>query len=195
MKIYFTASIYQSNNFGENYKLINSTLKNLGYDVISDHIIGVELNEISTGAEEDRRAFYKKVVKWIKDCNILVAEVSFPSSVNIGHEITLGLENEKPVLALYQKGFNPIFLEGNTNEKFILIEYDPTNPKELERIIKSSLKKLIKATDIRFNFFISPEIVRYLDWVAKVKRVPRSVYLRDLIEDDMKKHKDYGTQG
>jgi hypothetical protein len=45
--------------------------------------------------------------------------------------------------------------------------------------------------DVRFNFFISPQIGNYLDWVSKNKRIPRAVYLRRLIEEDMKNNKEY----
>jgi hypothetical protein len=45
--------------------------------------------------------------------------------------------------------------------------------------------------DTRFNFFISPKIGNFLDWIAKKKKLPRAVYLRKLIEDDMDKNKEY----
>lgn len=194
MKIYYIASISLKDKYGEAFKQIGAALKKLEFEVNDTNLVGWDLKDLARD-KEYRKDHYRKVIKDIKNADIIVSEVSFPSSINVGHEITVAMDMEKPVLALYSKGNSPIFLEGNTSDKFILAEYDPTDMLGLEKLIKSSLKKLLKTTDIRFNFFISPEIVRYLDWVAKIKRVPRSVYLRDLIEDDMKKHKEYGTQG
>jgi len=48
-----------------------------------------------------------------------------------------------------------------------------------------------KNIDVRFNFFVSPKIISYLDWVSKNRMVPRSVFLRELIEKEMKKDKDF----
>lgn len=193
MKIYFTASVAGSNKYAENYKLINDILVNLGHTVKSDHILGKSLDRIRSENDDERRLFYKKVVSWIKDSSLVVSDVSFPSSINVGHEVTLAMDFEKPVLALYSKGNSPIFLEGRSDSKFILLEYDPEDTVALQRSITKSVKKLMRSTDNRFNFFISPEIVRYLDWVAKYKRIPRSVYLREIIEKDIENDEEYAS--
>jgi hypothetical protein len=38
----------------------------------------------------------------------------------------------------------------------------------------------------RFNFSVSPEIKAYLTWVQRTKHIPRSVYVRKLVEKQMK---------
>lgn len=193
MKLYFCAAIYAKDSYGTDYNIIVEQLRSLygKGSVVSEHITGVDLKSIKKQEGGSRIDFYKSVDRWIKSSDVFVAEVSFPSSINVGHEMTRALDYEKPVLALYQKGKSPMFLEGFQNDKFILAEYDPKDKAGLERLVKKSIKKLMKATDIRFNFFISPEISRYLDWVAKYKRIPRSVYLRDLIENEMEENTEY----
>lgn len=196
MNIYFVSAIAAAEKYGPAYKKIVSFLAEFSPNVVSEHILSTSISDIKKQTVEEYRDYYsRKFLKSMKTADIVVAEVSFPSTINVGHEITRAIDFEKPVLALYSKGNSPMFLEGLQSDKFILAEYDLNDLDSLQKIVKSNIKKLLKNRDIRFNFFISPEIVRYLDWVAKVKRVPRSVYLRDLIEDDMKKHKDYGNQG
>ena len=41
---------------------------------------------------------------------------------------------------------------------------------------------------MRFTFFITREIAAYLDKVTVRKKVPKAVYLRKLVEEDMKKN-------
>jgi hypothetical protein len=44
---------------------------------------------------------------------------------------------------------------------------------------------------VRFNFFVSPKILTYLDWVGQKRMIPKSVFLRNLIEREMKKDRDF----
>lgn len=194
MKVYYIAAIYAAKKYQKNYEAINKVLSNLDPDLVNENFLGLSLDEIKSSSSEDNqntKDHYKKVLGSIKRADIVVAEVSYPSSINVGHEITLAMEYEKPVLALYSKGNSPIFLEGYQSEKFILAEYDPEDLSGLDRLINSSVKKLMKAIDIRFNFFVSPKISNYLDWVSREKRIPRSVYLRRLIEEDMKNFPEF----
>jgi len=71
----------------------------------------------------------------------------------------------------------------------MLVEY--TLP-ELKRTLDYGLEEALNQVDVRFNFFISPQIGRYLDWVSQKKRIPRAVYLRKLIEEEMNSNTEYG---
>jgi hypothetical protein len=88
---------------------------------------------------------------------------------------------------LFREDRDPIFLRGRQEEKLLILSY---NNKNLEEVLESAVDYASEQQDTRFNFFISPQIGNYLDWVAKQKRVPRAVYLRRLIEEDMKKNQD-----
>ena len=62
----------------------------------------------------------------------------------------------------------------------------------LENVIKKLITEVKSSIPVRFNFFVSPEINEYLDWIARVKRTPRAVYLRELLEKEMEKSKEFG---
>ena len=57
----------------------------------------------------------------------------------------------------------------------------------LEDIIKDFLNYVQGANDMRFTFFITSEIASYLDKISRNKKIPKSVYLRRLIEKEMQK--------
>ena len=191
MKIYFVASIAAAQNPNIDYSYITKVLRDMGHSVQDDHIVNVSLGYIEGGNKQTYKEHYKKILKWMKAADVIVAEVSFPSSINIGHEITLAREYEKPVLALYTKGKSPMMLEGNVDEKFILEEYDITKKESLKGILEEKLEKLISLNDIRFNFFITPKMSRFLDWVSRERMIPKAVFLRRKIEEEMEKSKDF----
>lgn len=191
MKIYFTASISTKNEYGKEYKAIVAVLKKLGHSVVSEHILEKNINLVLSQSEAEQQRYYRSMLSRINECDLMVAEVSFPSTVHIGHELTLALEKGKPVLALHQSGKRPVLFWGIDSEKFYLAEYDLKN---LDRILRDSIEYLSDQQDVRFNFFISPKIQQYLDWVSKYRRTPRAVYLRELLEKDIRENKDWKKQ-
>lgn len=188
MKIYFTASIAQKSQFGENYEKIIETLLNLGHHVQYEHITGKKIIDIAAQSEEELNKYYKQVVKWITDADVMVAEASFPSTLNIGHEISLSLDKSKPVIVFFKKGYDSFFLRGLNSDKLFLLEYTEDNLKE---VVRTGIDFAKDQADTRFNFFISPSLAHYLDWISQKKKIPRSVYLRQLIEQDREKNTEY----
>jgi len=187
MKVYFTAAIYQSEKFLDKYKRIVDLLKKHGCEVLEDTTI-TSLEEAINKSDSDRIEYYKKVIKWIDKSDLVVAEASFPSTLSIGHEITLALEKNRPVIVLYLKGKEPAFLLGLQNEKIIWVKYDDQS---LGTVLSKAIDDARCRSDVRFNFFVNPKILAYLDWIAQKRMVPRSVFLRNLIEREMKKDKEF----
>jgi len=189
MKIYFTAAISQVEEFGTYYtRIIKALEQNSTNSVQYDHVTETSFTQIKDQNHDAFVEFYKKAVRWITQSDIVVVEASFPSTLNIGHEITLALEKGKPVIMFYKKGFETFFLSGLNSEKLFLIEYNDNN---LEQLVKDTLDYAKDQSDTRFNFFISPSLSHYLDWISQHKKIPRSVYLRQLIENDREKNKEY----
>lgn len=191
MKIYFTASILSKAEYEKEYRAIVNHLEKLGHVVVSDHVLEKQVEDILTQLEKEQQHYYRSMLTHINECDMVVAEVSFPSTVHIGHELTLGLEKGKSVLALHQKDKRPVLFWGIDSEKFYLAEYDMGS---LKQVLKDSIEYLAEQQDVRFNFFISPKIQQYLDWLAKYRRKPRAVYLRELLERDMRENKDWKKQ-
>jgi hypothetical protein len=187
MKVYFVASIKGKKKYQENYHQIVEALQELGSDVISDHILNTTPQDIEQSSKEDEKDFYNRVKKWIKKSDIIVAEVSHRST-NVGHEVSLALSKNKPVVLLHVKGKTPSLFKGIDSDKLQLISYQPET---VRKDLKYALDYAQDKKDTRFNFFISPKHQNYLDWISKEKRIPRSVFLRQLIEEHMRHNDEY----
>lgn len=188
MKVYFTAAIYLNDLYGKSYLEIARVIKSLGHQVIHEHITENSLDNVFSQTHEEKVDYYKKTLKVIAKVDLVVAEVSFPSTLNVGHEVSLALEKGKSVLALYQKDKISPFFEGINSDNFYYRQYDP---EKIEEVLPNLLSEVIKNADTRFNFFISPEIGQYLDWVHREKKTPRAVYLRSLLEKAMRGDKEF----
>ncbi len=189
MKFHFFASLHGDK---ELYKKIFAILKKLGYDPITDHVLTRNIEQVEQETSEESELYIKKMLKWVNQADFIVAETTNPS-VSIGYEVMAAQQKGKPVIVLYEasKGKVPHTLKGIPMEKIQLFSYNSNNKEELEGILKIATEEAKEQMDVRFNFFISPKIGAYLDWIAKHKKLPRAAFLRRLIEEHMKKNKDY----
>ncbi len=185
MNIYFIASRTQVPIYGENYKLIIKVLKEMGHTVDDSYVYIKRDNNVSP---EELARENKDFLKRISGSDLIVAELSFPSSINIGYRIRLALEKNHPILGLYVKEKKTSFFETMDSDKFIYEEYTLNN---LKRVLDQSLITASEKSDIRFNFILPPSLIEYLDWISQNERIPRSVYLRKLIEKDKEKNLKY----
>jgi hypothetical protein len=189
MKAYFSASRYYREEFLEVYEKIIQVLKNAGCQVVDNTTKNFkDIPDWKTDKEKEDK--YEKMLKQMNKTNFSVFEASFPSTLHIGHEITLSMQKSKPVIVLYREdeGREPMLFKGIKNDKIIWVKY---NLKNLEEKLQSAVEEAKAIQDVRFNFFVSPKLLSYLDWISKNRMVPRSVFLRDLIEKEMKKDKKF----
>ncbi len=187
MKVFFISTPRGKKELGDNYVKISDAIKKTGYENISDFIESVEPEDFYTLTHEQRVDHYKKIVAGIKKADVVIVETSL-HSLAVGHITNLALGLSKPVIALHLPGKEPYFLSGVEDDKLQIVEYTLSN---LDKTLEMALKYSSEQMETRFNFFISPKIGNYLDWISKKKKLPRAVYLRKLIEDDMDKNKDY----
>ena len=187
MKVVFIASQAQSPELESYYKQINASLESHGLTVFSGHLF-TKVNDSDLVDQKKIESWYKEVIQHVRAADTIFVEISYPSTVNVGHILTYALDTGKPVVALYRSGREPFFLRGRVDDKLVLLEY---NDKDIKEVVANALEYVSSAQDVRFNFFISPEIGRFLDWVSKKRRLPRAVYLRKLIEEDMRSNKEF----
>jgi len=187
MKIFFTASLSGKEKYLDNYKKIVETLEKEGSEVIASHVLEKNRQEVEKESLSERQDYQKQFHKWINRADLVVAEISYPST-GVGYQLTHALEKGKPVLSLHVEEKTPVAFIGRPSEKLILASYSLDR---LEKILPRLIKEAKDQMDVRFNFFISPQISAYLDWIAKHKKTPRAVFLRNLIKNHMKKNKEY----
>lgn len=186
MKAYFTASVVGKRQHEANYQKILDALVAKGVDVRSDHIMKATEASIRIKTKEERLMFLKKLEGWVSECDFVVAETTFPS-ISVGYEIALAISRGKPVLILYSNGVPPTLLVAYEEDKVVCEKY---TPEALPGIVDLFLNFVRGASDVRFTFFVTPTITSYLEKIAKEEKIPKAVYLRKLIEKDMKKRRN-----
>jgi hypothetical protein len=182
MTIYFTASIAGKKYYLSDYEKITNHLHKKGFQVISNHILKTSQSQIRLETEEERLKFHKQLDDWINSSLCIVAETSFPS-ISVGYEISLALNRKKPVLILYKNNYPPSLLAQYKEDYLVCEKYNDNN---LIEIMNDFLNFVQDNKDSRFNFYIPTKIATYLSEISQKKRIPKSVYIRQLIEHDMK---------
>lgn len=189
MQVYFVASSRLVANemdlYRRMYECISKDNKMVSKKVLRWLKMGVK--DLRHADIKFKRENYKQAVKDIKKAELVVMEVS-GHSMSAGYLICQALDMNKPVVALYKGEHKPVFIGGIVNSRLFLVEY---NDKNVEEVIKLTFKKVLKLIDVRFNFFVSPKILTYLDWITKKRKVPKSVFLRNLIEKEIKKDQEF----
>ena len=182
MKVYFTASIVGKKKHLSNYLKIIDVIKGKKFSITSDHIIKTTEAKIHLETKEERLKFSAQLEKWISSSDFLIAETSFPS-ISVGYEISIALKLSKPVLILFSEGEAPSLLAHHKDEKLVCEKY---SLETLKDIIDDFISYMQGTEETRFTFFITSQIASFLDKISKAKKVPKSVYLRHLIEREMK---------
>ena len=188
MKIYFTVSLSQMDeDLRRNCNRIIKYLKSQGHTVFPEEILEKDSNHYLSQSEKEALRAQRELTKMKKLADLVLVEVS-RQSLGIGQEISLALSLGKPVIALYEEGHRPHVLRDEGGDLLVLSPYSNDS---LEEVVAGALEYASSHQDVRFNFFISPAIGNYLDWISKEKKIPRSVYLRNLIEKDMEENEEY----
>lgn len=190
MKVYFSTSISQmTEQTRNNSQRILSYLKDKGHKIISSDLLQKmpKAGHIMEQSEDQAMAAQKNLRRLKKQADIIIFEITRPS-LAVGQEINIALSLNKPVIALYLEETTPHLLRDEAGDLLILSSYTDA---DLEDTLRDALDYAISHQDVRFNFFISPSIGRYLDWISQNKKIPRSVYLRSLIEQDMAENPEY----
>lgn len=188
MKVFFTSSLEGKKQFQDCYDSIIETLAKNRVEVISREIQEYEslLNPKSIEGLSPDEIHYKFVKKGISLANAVVIEASL-SKFQLGHEATLALLYNKPVLCVSQAKDYSIQIK---HPKFYAQKYK--TKKDLEVIIKDFVDELEnKYLSVRFNAFLSPEQKTFLDWYGERNKMNASEVVRELIDRKMQETPEF----
>lgn len=101
MNIYFACSITGGRELESFYQQFVAALEADGHIIPTSHLAQSEAMEGERALTP--RDVYERDVKWIRECDVLIAEVGVPSH-GVGYEIAYALNVGKPVLCLAQEG-------------------------------------------------------------------------------------------
>ncbi len=124
MNIYFACSIIGGREFEHFYQELITALLLDGHQIPTAHL--AESNVLALESVVAPREVYERDVAWIQSADALIAEVSVPSH-GVGYEIAFALQEEKPVLCVYQAGRKVSkMITGNPHPKLLVKEYRNT---------------------------------------------------------------------
>lgn len=189
MQVYFVASSRLVAKNAALHEKIYQVLAD-GNKMVSDKVmkwIKSGVRDLKNESLKFKRENYEQAIKSVKKAELVVIEVS-GHSMSGGYLISQALSMNKPVIALYESNSKPVFIAGIPDNRLFLVEYNENN---VEEVLKKALKRVVELIDVRFNFFVSPKILTYLDWVSQKRMIPKSVFLRNLIEKEIKKEKEF----
>ena len=187
MKVFFTTTPRLKESGSEIIDKVYTVLEDMGHTLTNDYLKTVDLDEFYKLDNKRVPVYYEEILDAIRKADVIVFETSL-HSIGVGLLIREALALGKGVIAIHLKGKTPFFLEGMKDDRLVIYEYSLDS---LREVLESSFQYVLGRVDVRFNFFISPEIGSYLDWISKKRRIPRAVYLRRLIEREMKENTEY----
>lgn len=190
MKIFFAGSHRGKKEFGTYYQKIHDVIANLGHKHVESSFLQQTPEEFYTKLDQGGRnahiTFYEHNMKKIKEADINIFDCSL-HSLSIGFQIEKSLEYNKPTIVLYYDNNVPYFLDGINNEKMIVKSYSKSN---IEKVVEQAIELSKNLCEKRFNFFISPMLLTYLNKVSAELGITKSTFIRNLIIEHKKKRKN-----
>lgn len=195
MKIFFITSTGQLNTYKENYRAIGNAIKNLGHTLIRDWLEEA-IKNFEAGKKIERAKVYPQVVKSIERADAIVVEGTV-ESFSVGHQVTLALQKEKPVLFLLfndrkkkKEGLKPknAVIESIKPSLLTTAEYTLENLKD---ILSNFFTLYRGGGKFRFNLMLDKDVRDYLNWASKFYKKNKSNIFRDLVRGAAKKDAAY----
>ena len=134
MKIYFAGAIRGGREKVYDYQKMVQQFEEDGGEVLTKHVADPNLSV--KGEDMTFKEIYERDIKWLKECDILFADITVPS-LGVGYEISYAENLGKTIYAIYEKGANVSgFLRGN--EKINFLEYDSIDEviNKIDKIMK-----------------------------------------------------------
>ena len=186
MKVHFAGAVDGSK---EDYKKICDLIEKIGHTVVTDHYLNRTIHDIEKETPAEAELYAKRSMRWIKNSDVVVFETSKPD-VSVGYELAVAVNLLKPVVVMYnnEKSQAPNSIKGVESETLNLTGHNPPHPPPLLDIPFSPSPS---SPSFLFPFFLSPSLCNSLDCLSKPPPIPRSVYLRNLIQKDMDENEEY----
>ena len=138
MKFYFAGAIRGGRDKVQTFIKINNLLKNYGI-ILDEHVANPNVSKIEEN--HSLSEIYNRDIEWLKDCDMVVAEVSTPS-LGVGYELCFAENLGIPVIVLYDKNINvSAMICGNSYFNFIPYDNDDDMLEKLDNKVKSLIKK------------------------------------------------------
>jgi len=189
MNIYFTAPIKGIEPIEPHLRQIHKLIQTLGYSHIDNYLERLNngkkfYDNLDKGGKEAHDRYFTETMDSLINADINIFECSIPS-LGVGFQVEKSLTYNKPTVILYYTNHVPHFLvAGTVNEHLLIREY---NEKNIADVLQEVIEQAKQISDKRFNFFISPSLLGFLDEESSKRGITKSAFIRQLILEDRKK--------
>ncbi|XP_060943571.1 2'-deoxynucleoside 5'-phosphate N-hydrolase 1 [Limanda limanda] len=144
MKIYFCGSIRGGREDVDLYVKIVKNLKSRG-DVLTEHVSNTQLTHTGeAGSAAADRLIHDRDVDWLRQCDVVVAEVTQPS-LGVGYELGRVVDMKKRTLCLFRPSSGRVLsamIRGAADgERFVVSDYTED---ELEKVLDQFFNTLTR---------------------------------------------------
>lgn len=187
---YFVAPVVAKNKYGDNYRNISESIKKNGYKVYDD-VNNISLQEIKSISDNEISKYMTLVEKRIRNCDIFVAEISYPS-ISIGYEIGYAVAKSKPILLLRVRDLENESLgaplRGNGSKLMNIFHYESS---DLDKQIKKFLRKVEKGIFVkRLPIEFTSDQVNYVQNLQLESGKSFNSTVREIIQNRLEGHSD-----
>ena len=192
MKIFYTRpSKFAEVDYIETYK---KTVNYLSFKVGQKNV-KFPLPKPKTSMDQDLAEAVKAVhldERNIRECDALIAEAT-DGTAAIGFHVALALNEKKPILVLRKKGGSSKLAHGpftsGAHKSISYREYE--TEEDITRFVDQFIEEARQKIDSKFILILPREIDKYLNWVADFRRMHKAQIVREAMEVQMKKDKDW----
>ncbi len=126
-----------------------------------------------------------------KETDVLIADVT-DVSAGVGYAIAMAISGKKPALVLLREDQKHKFSHNQITAGSKLITFKTyASIEEITKLVDRFLEEAKQKIDTKFILIIPPDIDRYLSWAGDYRRVHKAQIVRNAIEKEMKKDKDW----
>lgn len=184
MKIGFLAAKRSEKENAELFRKIINHLEAKGNEVI--HHMDVSLDSILPLSYAQRQDLFMKFYEQLAECDLVFVETSMQST-QVGFGIAYLRMKGRPVVILSQgETAFPFFPKGEVYsnlENMMAYQYDSPN---ITEVLDEALEYMAPHLDKRFTIIFPSHLLAKVEEKSQKLAVPKSVYIRQLIEKDLK---------
>lgn len=181
MVVFYTASYYGKEKYQKYYDQVRRAIESMHVELISpetENYLNVLDDNKRKEITDPKLLHYEAIRQGIHVSDAVVIEVSH-EDFQLGHEATLAIMDKKPVLCL---SIHEDFSRKINNDYFFGARYTRETIGAIVQDFFVSVRQMRQAR--RFNMFLYPTQVAYLNAASKKNGMNMSEYIRRLITID-----------
>lgn len=183
MKIGFLSAKRAEGQYKEEFEKIVSYFESLGHQVV--HHMDVSLEKVLPLSYADRQDLFMKFYEQLAECDLVFVETSIQST-QVGFGLAYLRLKGRPTVILSQGDItNQFFPKGDVYsnwDNMMAYQYNKANIKE---VVDDALSYMQPHIEKRFTIIFPAHLLAKVEGKAQKLAMPKSVYIRQLIEKDL----------